>query len=61
MSRTSTVGILAFFCFKFILISSDLSCFKFCRSYVDSDFNIGTLTVEFCVLYDLSVMREGIV
>ena len=60
MSRTSTVGILAFFCFKFILISSDLICFKFCICFVDSDSDIGTLAVEFIGLFDLSVMREGI-
>ena len=60
MSRTSTVGILAFFCFKLILISSDLICFKFCRSYVDSDSDIGTPAVEIFALFDLSVMHEGI-
>lgn len=60
MSITLVVVILACFCFKLILISSDLSCFKFCRSYLDSDFNIGTLAVEFIGLFDLLVMREGI-
>lgn len=60
MSSTGIDEILAFFCFKFILISSDLRCFKFCRSYVDSDFNIGTLAVEIFASFDLSVMREGI-
>lgn len=60
MNITVFVVILACFCFKLILISSDLICFKFCRSYVDSDSDIGTLAVEFIALYDLSVMREGI-
>lgn len=60
ISRTSIVVILACFCFKIMLITSDLSCFKFCRSFEDSDSNIGTLAVEFIALYDLSVMREGI-
>ena len=35
------------------LISTDLSCFKFCRSFKDSDSNIGTLAVEVIALYDL--------
>lgn len=60
MSRTSTVVILACFWFKLILISTDLSCFKFCRSFEDSNCIIGTLAVEFIGLFDLSVMHEGI-
>ena len=60
MNRTVIVVILACFCFKLILISSDLICFNFCRSYVDSDSDIGTLAVEIFALFDLSVMHEGI-
>ncbi len=60
MSSTGIDEILTCFCFKLILISSHLICFKFCRSYVDSDFNIGTLAVEIFALFDLSVLHEGI-
>ena len=59
MSGTGIDEILTCFCFKFILISSHLICFKFYICFVDLDSDIGTLAVEIIALYDLSVMREG--
>ncbi len=52
-SRAIVVLILAFICFKLILISSYLVCFKSCKSSKECDGIFGTITADKVLSYDL--------